>query len=316
MLELDRVVKRYGATLAVDAVTFSAKPGRILGLLGPNGAGKTSTLRMVNNIIEPDAGTIRLDDRIVGRETRDRIGYMPEERGLYRQLSVIDQLVYLGRLKGLSKRDAKRAANEWLEALEAGDWRHKRPRELSKGMQQKVQFALALLHSPRLVILDEPFSGLDPLNSALLERAIAERKAAGAIIVFASHRLEQVEQLCDDICLIARGRILLDGDLADVKQGFGRNAVRLEFAGDGAFLESLERAGKVEVLKRSTGHAELRLLDGYSAGTLLDRVRAETQSLHHYAANYPSLREIFVRAVTASPGSEEPSSKEKAEIRC
>ena len=304
MLEIDQVTKRYSGTLAVDAVSFKAQPGRILGLLGPNGAGKTSTLRMVNNITKPDAGEVRLDGQVIGRGTQRHIGYMPEERGLYRQMTVFDQLVYLGRLKGLGSADAKRAANHWLEVLEASDWRHKRPRDLSKGMQQKVQFALALLHSPRLLILDEPFSGLDPINSALLEQAIAERKSTGAIIVFASHRMEQVEELCDDICLIAAGRILIAGDLAEVKRSFGRNTVRLGFAGSDQFVRDLAAAGSVQVLKSGPEHAELRLLNGFSPDAVLDRAREAVDSLHQYAANYPSLREIFIEAVAASRSSQ------------
>ena len=300
MLEVDGVSKRYGGALAVDALSLKATPGRILGLLGPNGAGKTTTLRMINNIAQPDAGTLRLDGAAIGQATQVHTGYMPEERGLYRQMRVIDQLVYLGQLKGLSRRDARRAANHWLKVLEASDWRHKRPRELSKGMQQKVQFALALLHAPRLIVLDEPFSGLDPLASAVLEQAIAERKAAGAIIVFASHRMEQVEQLCDDVCLIEQGRVLISGDLAEVRQGFGRNTVRLEFAGSGAFVEGLATAGQVEVLNSRAGQVEVRLADGFSAVALLDRARAEVDALHLFSASYPSLREIFLNAVTAS----------------
>ena len=299
MLEVEGVSKRYGGALAVDALSLTA-PGRILGLLGPNGAGKTTTLRMINNIAHPDAGALRLDGEAIGQATQVHTGYMPEERGLYRQMRVIDQLVYLGRLKGLSRRDARRAANHWLQVLEASDWRHKRPRELSEGMQQKVQFALALLHAPRLIVLDEPFSGLDPLASAVLEQAIAERKAAGAIIVFASHRMEQVEQLCDDVCLIEQGRVLISGDLAEVRQGFGRNTVRLEFAGNGAFVEALAAAGQVEVLNSRAGQVEVRLTDGFSADALLDRARAEVDALHLFSASYPSLREIFLNAVTAS----------------
>ena len=300
MLEVEGVTKRYGGAVAVDALSLKATPGRILGLLGPNGAGKTTTLRMINNIAQPDAGTLRLDGEAIGQATQVHTGYMPEERGLYRQMRVIDQLVYLGRLKGLSGRDARRAANHWLQVLDASDWRHKRPRELSKGMQQKVQFALALLHAPRLIVLDEPFSGLDPLASAVLEQAIAERKAAGAIIVFASHRMEQVEQLCDDVCLIEQGRVLISGDLAEVRQGFGRNTVRLEFAGSGGFVEALASAGQVEVLNSRAGQVEVRLADGFSADALLDRARAEVDALHLFSASYPSLREIFLNAVTAS----------------
>ena len=303
MLEVEKVTKRYSDTLAVDRVSFTAQPGRILGLLGPNGAGKTSTLRMVNDITKPDTGEVRLDGQIVGRATQKKIGYMPEERGLYRQMAVLDQLIYLARLKGLTSADAKRAADHWLKELDVGYWRHNRPRDLSKGMQQKVQFALALLHSPRLIILDEPFSGLDPINSALLEDAIAERKAAGAIIVFASHRMEQVEQICDDICLIAAGRILIAGDLAEVKRSFGRNTVRLEFDGNGQFIDDLASAGHVQVLKSGPGSAELRLQNGFAADAVLDRARDAVDALHEYAANYPSLREIFIEAVESSKSS-------------
>ena len=297
MLEIDRVTKRYDGTLAVDDASFAAQPGRILGLLGPNGAGKTSILRMVNNITKPDAGQVRLFGDVVGRASQAAIGYMPEERGLYKQVKIGDQLVYLARLKGLTKADAKRAATRWLRTLQAEEWRHKRPPELSRGMQQKVQFALALIHGPRLLVLDEPFSGLDPINSALMEQVIAEQKAAGAIIVFASHRMEQVETLCDDICLIASGRILLAGDITAVKKRFGRNTVQLGFDGDGAFLEELAAAGRVEVRTRGDGRAEVRLLGDYSAEALLDAARAGSDTLHLYAASYPTLREIFIKAV-------------------
>ena len=297
MLEVDQVVKHYDGKLAVDHASLTARPGRILGLLGPNGAGKTSILRMVNNITKPDAGEVRLDGRVVGRATQAAIGYMPEERGLYKNVKVLDQLVYLAQLKGLRKQDARRSAYRWLDALDARDWCDQRPRELSRGMQQKVQFALALVHSPRLVILDEPFSGLDPINSALMEQVIRDRKADGAIVIFASHRMEQVEDLCDEICLIANGRVVIAGDLMEVKRGFGRNTVSLEFEGDGAFLDRLAEAGRVDVLDRSDGRAELRILDGYSATALLDAARQQTDALYQYAASYPTLREIFIRAV-------------------
>ena len=297
MLEVDQVVKHYDGKLAVDNASLTARPGRILGLLGPNGAGKTSILRMVNNITKPDAGEVRLDGRVVGRATQAAIGYMPEERGLYKNVKVLDQLIYLAQLKGLRKQDARRSAYRWLDALDARDWCDQRPRELSRGMQQKVQFALALVHSPRLVILDEPFSGLDPINSALMEQVIRDRKADGAIVIFASHRMEQVEDLCDEICLIANGRIVIAGDLMEVKRGFGRNAVSLEFEGDGAFLDRLAEAGRVDVLDRSDGRAELRILADYSATALLDAARQHTDALYQYAASYPTLREIFIRAV-------------------
>lgn len=300
MLEIDGVTKRYDGTLAVDGASFTARPGRILGLLGPNGAGKTSILRMVNNITKPDGGQVRLFGEVVGRGTQSAIGYMPEERGLYKNVKVGEQLIYLARLKGLAKEDAKRAAEEWLGVLEATDWRDKKPTELSRGMQQKVQFALALIHAPRLIVLDEPFSGLDPLNSALVEQAIAERKAAGAIVVFASHRMEQVEQLCDDICLIASGRVLIAGDLAQVRRRFGRNTVQLGFDGAGDFVAELAAAGRVEVRTQAEGRAELRLLGDCPPEAVLDAARASADSLHLFQASYPSLREIFLEAVGAA----------------
>ena len=300
MLEIDGVTKRYDGTLAVDGASFNARPGRILGLLGPNGAGKTSILRMVNNITKPDGGQVRLFGEVVGRGTQSAIGYMPEERGLYKNVKVGEQLIYLARLKGLAKEDAKRAAEEWLGVLEATDWRDKKPTELSRGMQQKVQFALALIHAPRLIVLDEPFSGLDPLNSALVEQAIAERKAAGAIVVFASHRMEQVEQLCDDICLIASGRVLIAGDLAQVRRRFGRNTVQLGFDGPGDFVAELAAAGRVEVRTQAEGRAELRLLGDCPPEAVLDAARASADSLHLFQASYPSLREIFLEAVGAA----------------
>lgn len=297
MLEVDRVTKRYDGKLAVDRASFNARPGRIMGLLGPNGAGKTSILRMVNDITKPDAGAVRLDGRTVGRATQAVIGYMPEERGLYKNVKVIDQLIYLARLKGLRHDEARRSAKRWLDVLDAGDWHDRRPRELSRGMQQKVQFALALVHSPQLLILDEPFSGLDPINSALMEEVIRQRKADGAIVIFASHRLEQVEDLCDEICLIADGRTVLDGELDGVKRRFGRDTVSLEFEGDGGFLNRLADAGHVVILRNAGGRAELRIQNGYSASRLLDAARAESDALHQYSATYPTLREIFIRVV-------------------
>ena len=306
MLEVDQVTKRYGDKLAVDGVSFAAQPGRILGLLGPNGAGKTSILRMVTNITKPDAGEVRLDGVPVSRDAQASIGYMPEERGLYRRMKVCDQLVYLARLRGLGRVQAQQSARHWLDALEVGDWRNKPARELSRGMQQKIQFAIALVHSPSLVILDEPFSGLDPLNSALMEQVIRDRKRAGATIIFASHRMEQVEELCDDICLVASGRVLINGELAAIKRDRGRNTVSLEFAGDGAFLEGLAAAGNVELLNSAPGRTELRTLNGYSAQALLDAARAATESIYHYSANYPSLREIFLSAVHAANADRRP----------
>ena len=228
VLEVDHVTKRYGKFTAVDDVSFVAQPGRILGLLGPNGAGKTSTIRMVTRITLPDEGAIRLDGVPLGAEHQRRMGYLPEERGLYRKLKVGEQLVYFGELRGLSRADARARTTDWLTRLGLMDWAGKKTEELSKGMQQKVQFASALLHRPDVLILDEPFSGLDPVNAELLKQTVLEERAAGRTILFASHRMEQVEQMCDDLCLIARGKVVL-----------GRAAAR----GQAALLEGCRAAG-------------------------------------------------------------------------
>jgi ABC-2 type transport system ATP-binding protein len=299
-LVVDHVTKKYGRFTAVDDVSFTARPGRIFGLLGPNGAGKTSTIRMITYITAPDQGRIVFGDTVVGPRTQEVMGYLPEERGLYRKMKVGEQLVYLGQLKGLSTADASRAAREWLERFDAADWFNKRVDELSKGMQQKVQFIATVLHDPQLCIFDEPFSGLDPLNSALLKDIILELRDRGRTILFASHRMEQVEQLCDDLFLIARGREVLHGPLREVKQRFGRNTVALSFSGDDAFVDELEREQAVRVLSRSRGAAELRLLDGTPARMVLDRALRYVDELDRFEVMEPPLSEIFVMAVNQS----------------
>ena len=214
VLTIDNVTKRYGELVAVDRVTFEAQPGRILGLLGPNGAGKTSTIRMIAYITIPDEGAIRFDGQLVGPASQEQMGYLPEERGLYKKLKVGEQLRYLAELKGLPRAEAAQRIRYWLDRFGLREWAGKKTQELSKGMQQKLQFIATILPEPRLVILDEPFSGLDPINSELLRDIILELKEDGRTILFASHRMEQVEQLCDDICLISEGQILVNGPLS------------------------------------------------------------------------------------------------------
>lgn len=280
--------------------SLDVQPGRVLGLLGPNGAGKSSILRMVTNITWPDTGEISLDGERVTQATQSRIGYMPEERGLYRQMGVLDQLVYLGRLKGLAAGEARDAAYYWLRRLEAEDWAVKRPRDLSRGMQQKVQFALTLIHSPRLVILDEPFSGLDPLNSQVMEEVIRERKAKGDIILFASHLMEQVEGICDEICLIAEGRVLVSGELQAVKEAHGRDLVQVSFEGDDGFLTKLEDQGSIFIEGREGNHKHIRMGEEASPDMLLDAIRAEGRSVQHFSFRHANLREVFIDRVRAS----------------
>ncbi len=234
------MTKRYGDFTAVDAVSMTARPGRILGVLGPNGAGKTSTIRMITGITLPDAGRVTVGGVQVGAETQARMGYLPEERGLYRKLKVGEQLVYFAELRGLARAEGRARTAHWLERLGLSEWAGRKTEELSKGMQQKLQFVMTVLHEPDLLVFDEPFSGLDPINAELLRDIVLELRADGRTILFASHRMEQVERLCDDLCLIARGRVVLSGTMREVKQRFGRDVVLLDFGGTSAFLDTLE----------------------------------------------------------------------------
>ena len=296
-LAVDHVHKIYGDTKAVDDVSFSAAPGRILGLLGPNGAGKTSTLRMITYITQPDAGTVQYDGQRVGPWSQRRMGYLPEERGLYPDLKVEEQLVYLGQLKGLSASAATERVHHWLERFDALDWTDKKTEELSKGMQQKVQFIATLLHDPQLLIFDEPFSGLDPINADVLRDIILELRREDRTILFASHRMEQVEQLCDDICLMANGQVVLNGDLREVKQRFGTNTVVVRFDGADTFIDALEEDNAVRVHARSAHRVEMRLLNGTPARRVLDAALDTVDELYHFEQVEPPLNEIFVEVV-------------------
>ncbi len=307
-LIVDTVTKRYGAHLAVDGVSFEVEPGRIFGVLGPNGAGKTSTIRMITYITSPDEGRITFGGEPVGPASQQRMGYLPEERGLYRKMKVGEQLVYLGQLKGLSKSEARDAARRWLDRFDARSWASKKVEELSKGMQQKVQFIATILHDPQLLIFDEPFSGLDPINAALLQDIILELREAGRTILFASHRMEQVEQLCDDLFLIANGREVLHGSLRDVKRSFGKNTVTMEFSGGDGFLDQLEEREAIRVRSRTAGHAEFRLLGETTARQVLETALPRVDELYRFELNEPPLSEIFVMAVNGqSPDTLEPA---------
>ena len=304
MLTVDHVTKRYGNHVAVGDVSFKAEPGRILGLLGPNGAGKTSTIRMITYITIPDEGEVRFDGKPVGPWSQERMGYLPEERGLYKKMKVEEQLLYFAELRGLSQAEATDKVRYWLDRLGAADWGGKKTQELSKGMQQKVQFIGTLLHDPDLLIFDEPFSGLDPINADLLKDIVLELRDEGRTVLFASHRMEQVEQLCDDLCLISNGQIVLKGPLREVKSSFGQDTVRIEFEGDVSFLSTLEQEGRVRLLNRSHHRAELRLLKGITSREVLERTLAEVTDVYRFELVEPPLTEIFVQAVQGENGGE------------
>jgi ABC-2 type transport system ATP-binding protein len=293
LLEVKQVSKLYGSFKAVDNVTFKVEKGRIFGLLGPNGAGKTSMIRMINHITVPDEGSISFDGHGVNESTQQRIGYLPEERGLYKKMKVGEQLMYLIRLRGLSKEDARKSIKYWLERFEADSWIGKEVGDLSKGMQQKIQFVAAIAHDPDLFIFDEPFSGLDPINSETLKRVIIELRDKGKTILFATHRMEQVEQMCDDICLFNKGKAILSGDLRSIKQKMGRNTINLEFHGDGAFLDELDN---VRINNRSTNFAEIRLLGNTDPQEVL-RKALSNATVMKFELVQPALNEIFIETV-------------------
>ncbi len=293
-LELRDLRKTFRDVVAVDRVSLTVAPGRIYGLLGPNGAGKTTTLRMIMDILAPDEGEVLVFGRRRSREDLERIGYLPEERGLYRRMGVVDHLAFLGELHGLGRADATQRASAWLDRLGLGEWGKKRVEDLSKGMAQKVQIAGTLLHEPELVILDEPFSGLDPINQGLFKDLLADYKREGRTVVLSTHVLEQAEKLCDDICLISHGRTVLEGDLKAIKKAHGGNAYRLTAAGDLERLRTL--AGVVQLLPGGDGTARLLLAPEADPAAVLRGIVGLVE-VAEFRSGEPDLEEIFVKAV-------------------
>jgi ABC-2 type transport system ATP-binding protein len=294
VLQVDNAIKKFGDYTAVDEVSFDVRGGRMFGLLGPNGAGKTTMIRMITNILVPDGGSIFVFGEPVGSGHQSRIGYLPEERGLYKKVKVIDQLIYFGQLKGLSRRDAAAQARKWLASLDASDWENKKIQELSKGMQQKVQFISTILHQPELLILDEPFSGFDPVNTEILKSVVLDLKAGGTTIIFSTHVMEQVEKLCDDICLINKGKVVLSGQVRDIKKSFGRDTARIEFEGDDSFLDQLQ----VKYINRTKNRAEFRLPGNDQGLQDIMKNALEKTRIIKFELVEPSLHEIFIDVVS------------------
>jgi len=290
-IRLTGVTKTFGSNTAVQALDLTVPAGSIYGLLGPNGAGKTTTIRMILDILGPDEGTVEVLGRRIDDELRCRIGYLPEERGLYQRMTVVDQLVFLGVLKGVARGEARRRARAWLERVELGDRADAQLEELSKGMQQKVQFIGTILHEPEILILDEPFSGLDPINVDLLKRLVLERHEAGTTILFSTHMIEDAEQLCDRVCMIAGARKVLDGRVSEVKASTGRQDVILRFQGDPSFLE---RAGLEAQLERRGELVEAKLADHAEPRAVLRSAVEAGVEVDHFEVRHPTLREIFL----------------------
>lgn len=289
-ISLDSVTKAYDSVTAVDAVSLQVRQGAILGLLGPNGAGKTTTIRMVMNILAPDSGSIRVLDQPVNDSTRELIGYLPEERGLYPRMQVRDVIVFLAALHGLSEAEAGRRAAEWLERFELAAWADKKVIDLSKGMQQKVQFITSVIHRPPVVILDEPFAGLDPVNATVVKDVMLELRDQGSTIVLCTHRMEQVEKMCDAICLINHGRSVLDGELRAIKQSYGKNTMHVEFSGPDGFLS---HPAIVSVNRFGSG-AEAKLKPGADPQQVLKAAVDCGAQIVRFELLEPSLSDIFI----------------------
>ncbi|MGB0123233.1 MAG: ATP-binding cassette domain-containing protein [Silvibacterium sp.] len=292
VVALDRISKAYENKIAVKDLSLQIDAGTMFGLLGPNGSGKTSTIRMMIGITMPDSGSVTMFGKPYARESLRRVGYLPEERGLYKKMKVMEQLVFMGQLRGLDPAVASRRAHEWCERLQILDAAQKKTEELSKGMQQKIQFIATLLHDPELVVMDEPFSGLDPVNAALLQDTLIELKKAGRAILFSTHRMDQVEKLCDAICLINQGHAVLSGGMREVKSRYERDRVIINFEGDASFLQH----PAVKSFKNYGGQAEIQLNPHADAQDLL-RAAIEKASVYRFELMEPSLEEIFIRTV-------------------
>lgn len=296
-VSIDHITKSFGEFTAVSDLSLAVYPGRVYGLLGPNGAGKTTTIRMIVNITAPDSGRIEVFGQQITPELQDRIGYLPEERGLYKKMKVGDQLKFFAALKNVAAKEADQRVDRWLARLKLSEWKNKKSSELSKGMQQKVQFITAIIHEPDLVILDEPFSGLDPVNVEVLKEIILELKTAGKTIIFSTHQMEVAEKICDDICLINRSRKVLEGSMREVKRGFSRNAVALRLAGGEAVLEDGALISKVQ---RHSDGIEVLLAEGATPQTLLKELIAAGATIERFEMIEPSLHDIFIEKVTES----------------
>ena len=293
-LILEHVTKRFGNFAAVSDLSLQVWPGRVFGLIGPNGAGKTTTIRMIVNITVPDSGRIELFGRPLSTALQDRIGYLPEERGLYKRMRVGEQVRFFAELKGLHGKETDERIDKWLQKLGLSDWKQKRSKELSKGMQQKVQFIIAVIHDPDLIILDEPFSGLDPVNVQLMKEIILEQKARGKTIILSTHQMEVAEKLCDDICMINRARKVLDGRLREVRRNFARHAVTLQFAGGDSILDDAELVANV---RQNGDDMEVLLAPQASAQLLLKRLVESGAIINKFELAEPSLHDIFIEKV-------------------
>jgi ABC-2 type transport system ATP-binding protein len=293
VLTIENVVKTYANVRAVDGLSFETRQGEIFGLIGPNGAGKSTTIRMVMNIIAPDSGVIHFDGKPLTEADKARIGYLPEERGLYGKAKVGEVLEYLAALKGMPAADAKASIGAWMERFGIAEWKNRKVSELSKGMAQKAQFIGAIAHNPSVVLFDEPFSGLDPLAQDELLAVMVELKQKGTMVLFSTHIMEHAEKICERILLVNKGKEVVCGPMADIKAKYGRNAVQLEFDGDGSFVKDLDFVASVAAYPR---WIEVELKEGADPDALFAAVAGRLR-MRRFETVAPSLHKIFVRLV-------------------
>jgi ABC-2 type transport system ATP-binding protein len=301
LLDVQHLKKYYATQKAVDDISFSVEPGSIFGLLGPNGAGKTTLLRMITGILYPDEGQILFEGKAFDpMKDVEAIGYMPEERGLYKKMKIGEQALYLARLKGLSKARAMELIKEWFVKMDMQSWWNKKVEDLSKGMSQKLQFVTTVLHQPRLIILDEPFSGLDPVNSNVIKEEIFQLAKQGATIIFSTHRMEQVEEICDHIVLVNKGQKILDGTVAGVKQSFKKNVFQIGFAQSPTTLTN----PSFQIVREQSPQSYLvKIQEGYSPNDVLRFFLDQQASIVSFQEILPSLNDIFIQLVEGTPAS-------------
>lgn len=294
LLEIKNIKKVFQKNLALNDVSFSIPKGSIFGLLGPNGAGKTTLIRIITQILGPDSGEIYFNGIPLKQEKINSIGYMPEEKGLYKKMKVGEQLLYLAQLKGMSSKDAKTQIRFWLEKLDIVSWYNKTLDELSKGMHQKVQFISTVISQPKLLILDEPFSGLDPINANLLKQEILELNQKGTTIIFSTHRMGDVDELCDDIALINKGQIILSGTVKDIKNQFKENIFKADFTG----VEESEIHKHSHFIRKEDNHFLFKLAEGQSPNELLKDLIGNGFEINGFSEVIPTINDIFISQIS------------------
>jgi ABC-2 type transport system ATP-binding protein len=296
MLKVTNLVKEYKDVTAVNNISFSVKPGKIFGLLGPNGAGKTTTIRTVLNIIKPTSGEITYNNKVIGQEFFNIIGYLPEERGLYKKSKVEDVLIYFAALKNLDKHSTSSKIDEWLQRLNISEYRNRKVEELSKGNQQKIQFITAVLHDPEILILDEPFSGFDPINQQQIRDLISSFVDSGKYIILSTHQMETAEKMCSEIFLINQGKEVCSGELTEIKKRFSSNNIKLGFEGDAKFLSSDKR---VMHFDHYNNYAEVQLSDNVHPSEFLKSI-VNKLTITHFSVVEPTLNKIFIDVINQS----------------